>query len=157
MSDLRLLIPREFFPHDQDLDFTPSPGTFALQRPSLQAWIHLRVRGLKRKWLSRLLFKGWREQYRQLVDLENHLQTYQDEPEAALDEDLLHVLCHEVAELIYKRQFEYARCPACKIDYPPKEGQIMEWLSGEGLAAAGGKRFVCPRGHTLYARMDWLS
>ena len=54
-------------------------------------------------------------------------------------------------------KFSSFRCPTCDIEYPRSDGSIAEWIIGQGLAAAGGRRFICPRDHTLYALTDWNS
>ena len=60
-------------------------------------------------------------------------------------------------DLIYSRQFSSFSCPACDMEYPPSAGTIEKWMFGQGLAAEGGRRFICPREHTLYALMEWAA
>jgi hypothetical protein len=59
--------------------------------------------------------------------------------------------------LIYSRQFASFSCPTCDMEYSPSDGTIAKWAFGQDLAAEGGRRFICPRGHTLYALMEWNS
>lgn len=59
--------------------------------------------------------------------------------------------------VIYSRQFSSFRCPTCDMEYSPSEGSIAKWALGQDLAAHGGRRFICPRDHTLYASAEWIS
>lgn len=59
--------------------------------------------------------------------------------------------------LMFNKRFVYVGCPACSRDYPPEDCAVKEWAFGEDLAASGGRRLVCPAGHTLYSCGEWVS
>lgn len=64
---------------------------------------------------------------------------------------------HLASELVYTGQWSRAWCPACQAEHRPGSGRVEKWAYGSGLAAEGGRRYVCPTGHTLYAIMEWNS
>jgi hypothetical protein len=61
------------------------------------------------------------------------------------------------SELMFEKQFVCVACPACGKEYLPSECAVKEWAYGKDLAASGGRRVVCPGGHTVYSRGEWVS
>lgn len=60
-------------------------------------------------------------------------------------------------ELMFDRRFVGVECPQCERSFSPKECSVKKWEIGEDLFASGGRRVICPRGHTLYACAEWNS
>lgn len=61
------------------------------------------------------------------------------------------------SDLIFMKQFVAVKCPACAREFLPESCQVISWAFGESLFAEGGRRLVCPMGHTLYSRFEWNS
>lgn len=61
------------------------------------------------------------------------------------------------SNLMFDRQFVSARCPECRREFRPEDCRVLAWTFGSGLAAEGGRRVMCPAGHTLYSCMEWNS
>lgn len=59
--------------------------------------------------------------------------------------------------LMFEKRFVSASCPACSRDYLAAECRVEEWAYGSGLAAHGGRRVLCPSGHTLYGCGEWMT
>ena len=59
--------------------------------------------------------------------------------------------------LMFDRRFVSVRCPECDAVFGPESCRVLEWSFGGGLAAEGGRRVVCPAGHTLYSCIEWNS
>lgn len=59
--------------------------------------------------------------------------------------------------LLFDRKFVAVTCPECEAVFGPEACQVLEWSYGEDLAAHGGRRVVCPAGHTLYSCGEWIS
>ncbi len=59
--------------------------------------------------------------------------------------------------LMFDRCFVSALCPACGREFGPMECSVAEWAYGEDLSAEGGRRVICPSGHTLYSCGEWDS
>jgi hypothetical protein len=62
-----------------------------------------------------------------------------------------------VCDLMFDRRFVSAGCPACGAEFGPESCRVLKWSFGGGLAAEGGRRVVCPAGHTLYSCGEWDS
>jgi hypothetical protein len=67
------------------------------------------------------------------------------------------LIWHLAADLVYSGQWARGNCPTCRVEHPPGAGRVVEWSFGYGLAAEGGRRYLCPADHTLYAIMEWNS
>ncbi len=61
------------------------------------------------------------------------------------------------SNLMFEQRFVSAFCPACNHEYVSAECKVEEWAYGSGLAAYGGRRVICPFGHTLYSCGEWNS
>jgi hypothetical protein len=74
------------------------------------------------------------------------------------DPALRDVIWAQAGDLIFPGRFRQVHCPACGRDYKPSEGKVEEWAveEDEEQAAEGGRRFLCPRGHTLYGIWEWM-
>ena len=59
--------------------------------------------------------------------------------------------------LVYGGRYLDVLCPVCDASYTPDKMQKIQWTFGEDLAAEGGHRLACPKGHTLYSIMEWNS
>lgn len=59
--------------------------------------------------------------------------------------------------LMFDGKFVSAECPACQKTFDPHQCKVLSWSFGSDLAAEGGRRVVCPAGHTLYACGEWNS
>jgi hypothetical protein len=62
-----------------------------------------------------------------------------------------------VSGLMFDRRFVNIFCPPCGREFDPQDCHTAGWAYGSGLAAHGGKRVLCPCGHTLYSCMQWNS
>ena len=60
--------------------------------------------------------------------------------------------------LVLDKQFIRAVCPACGRAYRPEECAVREWsVVADARAGFGGRRLVCPAGHTLFLRETWVA
>jgi hypothetical protein len=144
----------EGLPCSSDWDFTVCPGTFALLLEPLQQHIQWFIARDRRAWLALLVFTQVRREHRELIRLRSWLQKLRgSQGSYELDSRFQLIAWSRAGELIYSRRFAFSRCPACQRDYPPTEGIIAEWSRNGGIY--GGRRFICPQGHTLYATTEW--
>ncbi|HBJ85755.1 MAG: hypothetical protein Q8M07_25400 [Prosthecobacter sp.] len=61
------------------------------------------------------------------------------------------------SELMFDLHFVTIVCPSCNRQYGSAECSVEKWAYGSGLAAEGGRRVICPSGHTLYSCGEWCS
>jgi hypothetical protein len=61
------------------------------------------------------------------------------------------------ATLVYGGEYREVECPKCNKMYSPGETTKQKWEYGRDLAAHGGHRLACPKGHTLHSMMEWNS
>ena len=66
-------------------------------------------------------------------------------------------LSEVVAPLMFDLKFEKIYCDQCDGIVTPKDIIVFDWGIGTGLSAHGGRRLACPRMHTVYCCMEWLS
>lgn len=59
------------------------------------------------------------------------------------------------SSLILAKEFVSVACPSCEVNYPPDHIMVIEFQSGQGLCAHGGRGVVCPKGHGLYVICEW--
>jgi hypothetical protein len=62
-----------------------------------------------------------------------------------------------VAPLMFDLEFEQIYCDQCDQFVAPGDIFVFKWGIGTGLAAHGGRRLACPKMHTVYCCMEWLS
>jgi hypothetical protein len=136
-----------------DWPFSVYPGTFALLREPFQRHIEQFIARDRKAWLALLLFRQARRELRELIRLKDSLRKPRGQDDTELNSRFQVLAWSRAAEMIYERQFASFRCPACRRDHLPTEGGIVRWSTHGG--ASGGKRFLCPQDHTLYARQDW--
>jgi hypothetical protein len=140
-----------------DWDFHIHPGTFDLfvepvvavfrEYVNWRRWYYSRNRKREsgyRSYLYHIAALDWLEDSARRSDL----VVWEWEPV---------LVWHLASKVVYTCQWSQVRCPSCAADYPPGSGRVAEWSIGWGLAAEGGRRYVCPAGHTLYAIGDWNS
>jgi hypothetical protein len=153
---VRLRVPKDL-PCYRDWDFKVFPGVFALFVDVLCAELTRRIDEDRRHYIVMWLFgAGWYRDYKTHVRLRNLLREKRNETDPVLEE-YQSTIWHIAAEMIYSRDFLYYVCPECDRRYAPSEGVVHEWTYGEDLAAHRGRRCECPKGHTLYSIMDWIS
>jgi hypothetical protein len=138
-------------------DFRIHPGTFDLPAAPVIAGIRAFV-AERRQYFARNRING--SGYRSYLEHIAGLDWLED---ALRRSDLVvwdwpeDLVWHLVSELVYSGEWARAYCPTCRAEHRPGAGQVVEWSFGSGLAAEGGRRYLCPAGHTLYAIMDWNS
>ena len=60
------------------------------------------------------------------------------------------------SDIVLGERFRSVYCPSCARDYAREELDIREWTCQWPDTARGGKRWVCPSGHTVAAHFTWI-
>jgi hypothetical protein len=92
------------------------------------------------------------EIHKQHAELDKAIQDNRDITLASADD-----VWHYAMRLMGEMRFVSAGCPACRRTFGPADCRILGYSYGSGLAAFGGSRVVCPRGHTLFCWNQWHS
>jgi hypothetical protein len=138
-------------PCASDWDFPVEPGSFALLGEPLLQTVEGRLTDCRRAWLLLLLSGQVRRDYLASIRLGGWLRRLPGSQDAYELETRFRLLAWGlVGGLVFSRRFEFSRSPACRGDYPPGEGVVAGW-EHRGGRIYRGRRFVCPKGHTLYA------
>ncbi len=61
------------------------------------------------------------------------------------------------SRLMFEKRFVSIWCPECDREFGTEECGVLQWSFGSDLAASGGRRVICPAGHTLYSCGEWNS
>ncbi len=147
------------YPKLGDLDFSLHLGTFLLHVPPLIAVLEESATH-EREWLLRRARNPSGEDgLAAKMALIEWLRRQEESGSEIIEwdgsqKDLIWIYGRS---LIFSSQFDAVYCPACVTEYLPSQGNIGDWGCGGGLAAIGGRRLLCPCGHTLYAATEWNS
>jgi hypothetical protein len=140
-----------------DWNFDVYPGEFALYKSALVDKLTALIDQDRRHWIAMWLFgAGWYRDYKTHLRLRDILQDKCRASELNL-EPYPSTIWIVSSDAIFSRHFDSYLCPECNVKYSPEEGTIIDWRFGKSLAAHGGRRFACPRSHTVYSIMEWLS
>jgi hypothetical protein len=139
----------------QEWDFKVWPGEFALFKEALISELIRLIKEDRRHYIAMWIFgAGWLREYKTHIRLRKLLDNADAESLENLEDYRLTVW--SIAEpLIYSQEFRHFMCPPCNRTFAPGDGHVEEWTSGEDLGEFGGRRFLCPSGHTLYAITEW--
>ena len=140
-----------------DWDFDVYPGKFYLHKTVVLEVLDASIRNDRPYLISMWLFgAGWYRDYKTHKRLRDLLRKQRKTDEGILDSYQL-TLWSLASDSIFSRRFASYVCPECRQEYTPVEGEVIEWTFGEELAAHGGRRFECPKSHTVYSVTEWNS
>ena len=100
---------------------------------------------------------GPRTKYQRMLALRDRLT---DTIRAGGGADLSFITEEDLRELdrdiVLGERFHSTRCPACQRDYTREELEVRQWACWWWETSRGGKRWMCPGGHTLLAHFTWI-
>jgi len=158
MSLLKYTMPANL-PCYADWDFPVYPGTFLFFMDDMIETFRRRIsHGSKyvHMWSSK---SGIHKEHFDCIDVLQWLESRKAPNEEIVEwDDSVRDLFRSMSQpLVYGGQYQTVSCPPCNSSYTPDQMQKLAWAFGEDLAAVGGHRLTCPKGHTLYSIMEWNS